>query len=129
LSGGGVVLVHGANHCAACWDSVLAHLMAPAIAVDLPGRGSRPTTIEGVTLDDCVQVVIEPADQAGLDRSVLVGHSLGGMTVTETAWRHPERVARLRVLDGAGAGVRHSVELTVDRLSQWRAHHLRQHDR
>jgi pimeloyl-ACP methyl ester carboxylesterase len=97
----GVVLVHGSNHCAACWDSVLAHLVAPAIAVDLPGRGSRSTTIEGVTLDDCVQVVIEAADQAGLDRVVLVGHSLGGMTVTETAWRHPERVARLIYVAGS----------------------------
>ena len=26
---------------------------------------------------------------------MLVGHSLGGVTVTETAWRHPERVAAL----------------------------------
>ena len=101
MSVDGVVLVHGSNHCAACWDSVLAHLVAPAIAVDLPGRGSRSTTIEGVTLDDCVQVVIESADQAGLDRVVLVGHSLGGMTVTETAWRHPERVARLIYVAGS----------------------------
>ena len=48
-----------------------------------------------MTLDDCVQAVIDSADQAGLDRFVLVGHSLGGMTITETACRHPERVAEL----------------------------------
>ena len=101
MSVDGVVLVHGTNHCAACWDSVLAHLVAPAIAVDLPGRGSRPAPIDEVTLDDCVQVVIDSADQAGFDRSVLVGHSLGAMTVTETALRHPERVAGLVYVGGA----------------------------
>ena len=101
MSDCGVVLVHGTNHSAACWDSVLAHLVAPAIAVDLPGRGSRPATIENVTLDDCVQVVIDSADQAGFERCVLVGHSLGAMTVTETAWRHPERVAALIYVGGA----------------------------
>ncbi len=42
----GVLLVHGANHCAASWDAVMAHLVASAIAVDLPGRGSRPATNE-----------------------------------------------------------------------------------
>ena len=95
MSVDGVVLVHGANQCASCWDSVLAHLVAPAIAVDLPGRGSRPAAIDAVTADICVQAVIDTADQAELDRFVLVGHSLGGVTVTETAWRHPERVAAL----------------------------------
>ena len=62
------MLVHGANHCASCWDSVLAHLVAPAIAVDLPGRGSRPAAIDAVTADICVQAVIDTADQAELDR-------------------------------------------------------------
>ena len=35
------VLVHGAGMGANCWDRLLPHLDRPAIAVDLPGRGSR----------------------------------------------------------------------------------------
>jgi hypothetical protein len=54
MSVDGVVLVHGTNHSAACWDSVLTHLLAPANAVDLPGRGARPAIIEDVTLDEDV---------------------------------------------------------------------------
>ena len=100
MSVDGVVLVHGANHCAASWDAVMAHLVAPAIAVELPGRGSRPAPIEGVTLDDCVQVVVDSIDEAGFERPALVGHSLGAMTVTETAVRHPERVDRLIYIGG-----------------------------
>jgi pimeloyl-ACP methyl ester carboxylesterase len=71
------------------------HLLAPVVAVDLPGRGSRPADLAAVTLSDCVQAVIDSAGQAGFERFVLVGHSLAGVTITETAWRHPERVAGL----------------------------------
>ena len=91
----GVVLVHGGLHSAACWDSVQAHLEAPVVAVDLPGRGSRPADLATVTLEDCVQAVVESANEAGFERFVLVGHSIGGVTITETAWRHPLRVAHL----------------------------------
>ena len=39
--------------------------------------------------------VIEDADAQGFSQFVLVGHSLGGVTITETAFHHPERVAAL----------------------------------
>jgi pimeloyl-ACP methyl ester carboxylesterase len=32
---------------------------------------------------------------AGFEQFALAGHSLGGVTITETVWRHPERVAHL----------------------------------
>lgn len=95
MSVGGIVLVHGGLNTSACWDSMLAHVEAPVVALDLPGRGSHPAEITEVTLDDCVQAVIDSADQAGFGQFALVGHSLGGVTITETAWRHPERVAQL----------------------------------
>lgn len=91
----GVVLVHGGMHGSWAWDPVIPLLDAPAVAVDLPGRGRRPVDLRGVTLDDCVIAVLEDADAAGLDRFVLVGHSLGGLTLTETGFRHPDRVAHL----------------------------------
>ena len=90
---GPFVLVHGGFHGAWCWEPLIAHLAGPAVAVDLPGRGARPVQVASVTLDDCVRAVIDDADAAGFDRFVLVGHSLGGLTVTETAVRFPDRVA------------------------------------
>jgi pimeloyl-ACP methyl ester carboxylesterase len=92
---GGIVLVHGGMCTSTCWDPVVGHLTMPVVAVDLHGRGSRPADLTMVTLDDCVQAIIESADEAGFDRFVLVGHSLGGATITETAWQYPERVAQL----------------------------------
>ncbi len=90
-----VVLVHGGMHGSWCWDPMLPYVKSPVAAVDLPGRGRRPAELSKVTLDDSVNAVLEDADAAGFERFVLVGHSLGGVTITETAVRHPERVAAL----------------------------------
>ena len=91
----GFVLVHGGFHGAWCWDQVRPKLSLPSVAVDLPGRGTRPRTEEPVTIDQCVEAVIADADAAGLSKMVLVGHSMGGITITEVANRHPDRVAEL----------------------------------
>jgi pimeloyl-ACP methyl ester carboxylesterase len=91
----GIVLVHGGMHGAWCWDQVSPLLETPSVAVDLPGRGRRPLDARPVTIARCVDAVIEDADAAGFGRFVLAGHSMGGLTITETANRLPERVASL----------------------------------
>lgn len=91
----GIVLVHGGMHTAGCWASLLPLLDRPARAVDLPGRGSRPADLDTVTLSDCVEAVLDEVGAAGFDRFSLVGHSLGGVTITETGYRYPQRVTHL----------------------------------
>lgn len=76
-----LVLVHGGGFDARCWDLVLPELAAPAIAVDLPGRGSRPADLQAVTLADCAAAIVEDVDAAGFDEVVLVGHSLAGSSL------------------------------------------------
>ena len=89
----GTVLVHGGFHGAWCWQEVQPLLDAPSIAIDLPGRGARPFTGRQVTFADCVEAVREEADAAGFERFVIVGHSMGGLTVSSTALAEPQRVA------------------------------------
>ncbi|MDA8046476.1 MAG: alpha/beta hydrolase [Actinomycetota bacterium] len=96
----GMVLVHGGLHTGACWKLIVPLIDVPVRAVDLPGRGSRPAPLDTVTLGDCVDAVLEEAERAGFARFALVAHSLGGVTATETAYRHPDRVTHL-VLVGA----------------------------
>jgi pimeloyl-ACP methyl ester carboxylesterase len=75
---------------------------ADVLAVDLPPKSIRgvlvdastplPPELATVGLDDFATSVIADADAAGLDRFVLVGHSMGGLTIAEVARRIPDRV-------------------------------------
>jgi pimeloyl-ACP methyl ester carboxylesterase len=101
------VLVHGGAHGAWCWAPLVPHLEggtgAPVLAVDLPPKSIRGVPADGrlpdelatVGLDDFATSAIADIDAAGIDRFVLVGHSMGGLTVAEVARRIPERVACL----------------------------------
>ena len=91
----GFVFVHGGHHDKSCWQLVLPLMELPSIAVDLPGRGSRPSSGQAITYAMCAQAVLADADAAGFERFVLVGHSMGGLTISRTALDAPERVAHL----------------------------------
>ncbi|WP_206307092.1 alpha/beta fold hydrolase [Streptomyces sp. F001] len=70
------VLIHGAGAGADCWDELIPHLRAQALAVDLPGRGTRAEVdLSTVTLADCADAVREDIEAKDLRDVVLVGHS------------------------------------------------------
>jgi len=82
----GLVLVHGGAHAADCWDLTIAELATQApelrvLAVDLPGRASRPADLATVTIADFVDSVVADVENAGLGEVVVVGHSLAGVIV------------------------------------------------
>jgi pimeloyl-ACP methyl ester carboxylesterase len=98
----GIVLVHGGAHGAWCWSRTVPHLRSPALAVDLPPKVVRgapaaevPAEIARIGLDDFARSALADVDAAGIGRFVLVGHSMGGLTIAEIARRVPERVAHL----------------------------------
>jgi pimeloyl-ACP methyl ester carboxylesterase len=91
-----IVLVHGAFGRAACWDRVIPGLRAAGHsvqAIDLPGAGDDPTPVAELTLDRYAQRVCEVL--ADGPPAVLVGHSMGGMVITQAAARCPDRIERL----------------------------------
>jgi pimeloyl-ACP methyl ester carboxylesterase len=91
-----IVLVHGAFAGAWCWEPVLPGLRGAGHeveAIDLPGSGGDATPVEEVSLDAYANRVC--AALAGGRPAVLVGHSMGGMVITEAAARCPEHVAAL----------------------------------
>jgi pimeloyl-ACP methyl ester carboxylesterase len=105
-----LVLLHGIGQNAHTWDSVAMALGRPLVAVDLPGHGHsdwredadyRPRT-------SAVAVAAALAELAPAPRLV-VGMSLGGLTLIRLAAEHPELVPRAVIVDitpGVGARVR-----------------------
>lgn len=91
------VLVHGSGHGAWCWDRIVPLLEAKghhAMAVDLPGNGHDDTPLADVTLETYADHVCAALDS--LDGpAVLVGHSLGGISISRAAELRPDRVAVL----------------------------------
>lgn len=82
-----VVFVHGIRTSATMWRAQTAYLAErgnPAVAVDLPGHGTRMS--ETFTLDEAFRT-IDTAVRAAAERGpvLLVGHSMGGLLCIEYA--------------------------------------------
>jgi pimeloyl-ACP methyl ester carboxylesterase len=90
------VLVHGAFCGAWCWEPLVSELEAlghTVEAIDLPGHGEDTTPLEEVTLDSYAERVVETLGEG--HPAVLVGHSMGGVVITQAAARAREKVDRL----------------------------------
>ena len=97
------VLVHGSAHGSWCWGRIVPLLRErghKVTAVDLPGNGHDDTLLADVTLETYAEYLCGVLDaQDGL--SVLVGHSLGGISISRTAELRPDRVVVLVYLTAA----------------------------
>ena len=89
------LLVHGGAHTAACWSRLTPMLEADAIAIDLPGRGSRPASLVDLCIDDWVDAIVDEIERLDDTPITLVGHSLAGMSLPRVAARVPERLGHL----------------------------------
>lgn len=91
------VLIHGGGHGGWCWDHIVSRLTAAGhrvLAPDLPGMNGDPTPLADINLSvygefvaDIIRREPEPV--------LLVGHSMGGMSISEAAERVPERILGL----------------------------------
>ena len=79
--------------------------VALTYAPHLPGwsEGQPPAGIGSV--QDYAALVAEFLDVVGMDKGILVGHSIGGWIALHLATAHPERVARLILVDAMGLEV------------------------
>jgi pimeloyl-ACP methyl ester carboxylesterase len=107
------VLIHGSGNGGWCWDKVVPLLTQAGhevIAPDLPGHGDDKTPVGEVSLQSCVDRVVEILDTQS-EPVILVGHSTGGLTITQTAEQRPSMV---RVLIYLSAFLLRNGERCVD---------------
>jgi pimeloyl-ACP methyl ester carboxylesterase len=102
-----VVLLHGFGSSIYTWKEVIPGLGREhdVVALDLPGFGGSEQP-SGLSFELYPRVVLGLMDRLALDRAALVGSSMGGAVAALVAADHPERVARLALLDAAGFNFR-----------------------
>jgi pimeloyl-ACP methyl ester carboxylesterase len=91
------VLIHGAWHGGWCWDKVVPLLEKAGHKVqapDLPSHGKDKTSYRTVSLQAYADSVCGILDTQS-DRVVLVGHSMGGIVISQAAEYRPEKVDTL----------------------------------
>ncbi len=96
-----VVFLQGIGGAARLWDPQVASFKAAGyepVPLDLPGYGARPP-VDRMSFDMLAADVEAAIDQRGLERPVLVGHSLGGM-IAQTCLRRRPQGYRAAVLSG-----------------------------
>ena len=91
------VLIHGSWAGEWCWYKVVTRLEKAghrAIAPDLPSLGRDRTPISEITPDTWPEYICGILDSLP-EPVVLVGHSLGGLIISQVAERRPEKVKTL----------------------------------
>ena len=91
------VLIHGSWHGAWCWYKIAARLEAAghsAIAIDLPSHGRDWTPAKEVTMQRYVDAICAVLDTQQ-EPVILVGHSRGGLAITQAAEARPDKIKSL----------------------------------
>lgn len=96
------VLIHGAWHGGWCWKKLIPLLEKEGhtiVVPDLPGHGEDKTPIAEITLQAYADLVCQILDEQA-EPVILVGHSMGGAVITQTAEYRPEKIKKLVYLTG-----------------------------
>ena len=104
-----VVLVHGSNASLHTWEPWVERLSGHVriVSVDLPGHGLTGATVEqDYTIAGMAAFLDAFTKALGLDQPfVLAGNSMGGNVAWRFALAHPDRVAKLVLVDAGGVVV------------------------
>jgi pimeloyl-ACP methyl ester carboxylesterase len=92
------VCIHGSWHGGWCFESIrpaLEHAGHAVIAPDLPGMGGDAEALRAVTLQGWAEFAADLCRRAPQRPVILVGHSRGGVVVSQAAELAPEAIGAL----------------------------------
>ena len=99
-----ILCIHGITANCRCWD-VMASVLVPdhrVVAVDLRGRGRSDKPESGYAIETHVRDIVCLLDDLNISKAVIMGHSLGAFIGLALSANHPDRVAKLVLVDGGG---------------------------
>jgi pimeloyl-ACP methyl ester carboxylesterase len=91
------VLVHGSWHGSWCWYKVvplLENAGHKVFTIDLPGPDKDLHKAKDITMQDFVDSVTKVIDEIQ-EQVILVGHSRGGIVISEVAEQRPDKIKKL----------------------------------
>jgi pimeloyl-ACP methyl ester carboxylesterase len=99
-----ILCLHGLTANCRCWDVIAESLSSvhSITAVDFRGRGLSDKPPTGYSWQHHVQDMFCVLEDIGLNRTVLMGHSLGAYISMAFAAKYPDRVEKLILIDGGG---------------------------
>jgi pimeloyl-ACP methyl ester carboxylesterase len=103
-----MVLLHGLTANARYFDSLVQAGLPETrgvLAMDLRGRGLSDKPPTGYSMAEHAADVIALLDHHGIERTVICGHSYGGLLTVYLASEYPDRVTRPIILDIAGPSI------------------------
>lgn len=94
--GEALVLVHGHPFNRSMWNPQIESLSRTfrVVAVDLPGFGESPPRSEVMTMRAFAEAVVELLDHLGVERSIVIGLSMGGLVAMELGLGYPDPASR-----------------------------------
>jgi pimeloyl-ACP methyl ester carboxylesterase len=94
-SGKVIMLIHGFPMSSEIWRGFTGKLSQTlrVITPDLPGFGGSPLPKGSFSIDDIAGIMLRKADALGINKMVVIGHSLGGYVTLAMVKRDPERFA------------------------------------
>ena len=101
-----VVLLHGKNFCAATWESAITALTQAGYRVVAPDqigfcKSDKPQRYQ-YSFDQLAANTHALLEHLGIERAVIVGHSMGGMLATRYALQYPQATQQLVLVNPIG---------------------------
>ncbi|GIO67907.1 alpha/beta fold hydrolase [Paenibacillus cookii] len=91
----GYVFIHGAGLNGGIWKQVMHRLPVPCLSIDFPFRQAEDAIRQKMSLHDYIADINNQIDRWGVERFILVAHSLGGVPALRIAADRREQVAGL----------------------------------
>lgn len=100
-AGPAIVLLHGFGAAINWWDDIAPELATDhqVIRIDLIGHGGTAAPSSSYAIERQAALVAAILDKFGVERTTVIGHSMGGEVATALAELNPERIARLIFID------------------------------